>query len=124
VAAVRGVVDGDRLAALEYCTLAVRNYHDAGNTSQLRIALAVLAGLLDRLGRYQSAAVIAGFAVSAFATTSLAELGAAISHLRDVLGDQAYESLAGSGKSMTTSAMAAYAYDQIDQARAELEQLR
>jgi hypothetical protein len=37
-------------------------------------------------------------------------------HLRDVLGDQAYESLARKGETMTTAAMATYAYDQIDQA--------
>ena len=40
--------------------------------------------------------------------------------LGDVLGDQAYESLVRKGEAMTTAAMAAYAYDQIDQARAEL----
>jgi hypothetical protein len=39
---------------------------------------------------------------------------------RDVLGDQAYESLARKGEAMTTAEMATYAYDQIDQARAEL----
>jgi hypothetical protein len=45
----------------------------------------------------------------------------AITHLRDVLGDQTYESLAHDGQTMTTAAMAAYAYDQIDQARTELD---
>jgi hypothetical protein len=39
----------------------------------------------------------------------------------DVLGDQTYESLARKGETMTTAAMATYAYDQIDQARTELE---
>ena len=48
------------------------------------------------------------------------ELDAAIAHLRDVLGDQTYESLARKGETMTTTAMATYTYDQIDQARAEL----
>ena len=43
-----------------------------------------------------------------------------IAHLRDVLGDQTYESLAHKGETMTAAAMATYAYDQIDQARAEL----
>jgi hypothetical protein len=37
-----------------------------------------------------------------------------------VLGGQTYESLARKAKTMTTSAMATYAYDQIDQARTEL----
>jgi hypothetical protein len=44
----------------------------------------------------------------------------AITHLRDVLGDQTYESLARKGETMTTAEMATYAYDQIDQDRAEL----
>jgi hypothetical protein len=37
-----------------------------------------------------------------------------------VLGEATYESLARKGETMTTAAMANYAYDQIDQARAEL----
>jgi hypothetical protein len=45
----------------------------------------------------------------------------AFAHLREVLGDPAYESLARAGATMTTAAMATYAYDQIDQARTELE---
>ena len=48
------------------------------------------------------------------------ELNTAIAHLREVLGDQTYESLARKGEAMTTAAMVTYAYDQIDQARAEL----
>ena len=40
--------------------------------------------------------------------------------LRDVLGDQIYESLAHKGETMTAADMATYAYDQIDQAQAEL----
>ena len=48
------------------------------------------------------------------------EFSTAIAHLRDVLGDQTYESLARTGETMTNAEMASYAYDQIDQARAEL----
>jgi hypothetical protein len=80
----------------------------------------VLAALFDRLGRFEQAATFAGFALSPFAATGLPELTTAIAHLREVLGDQTYESLADKGKSMTTAAMAMYAYDQIDQARREL----
>jgi hypothetical protein len=50
------------------------------------------------------------------------EISTAITHLRDVLGEATYESLARKGETMTTAAMATYAYDQIDQARTELEQ--
>ena len=112
---------GDPLAALDYVTLAIRNFHDAGNTTGVRGALAILAAVFDRLGRYEPAATIAGFAVSPLAATGLPEFNTAIAHLRDVLGDQTYESLARKGETMTTAAMVTYAYDQIDQARTELE---
>ena len=36
---------GDPLAALEYSAVAIRNYHDAGSTANMRAALAVLAAL-------------------------------------------------------------------------------
>jgi hypothetical protein len=87
----------------------------------MRTPLAALAGLFDRIGRYEPAATIAGFAVSPMAAALIPEINAAIAHLRDVLGDQTYESLAHKGETMTTAAMATYAYDQIDQARTELE---
>ena len=112
---------GDPLAALDYVTLAIRNFHDAGNTTGLRTALAVLTAFFDRLGGCQPAATIAGFALSPLTATSYPEINTAITHLRDVLGDQPYESLARKGETMTTAAMATYAYDQIDQARTELE---
>jgi predicted ATPase len=112
---------GDRMAALDYVTLAIRNYDDSGNATTMRSPLAVLAALLDRLGRHEAAATIAGFAVSPFTAASFPELGSAIAHLRDVLADQTYESLAHKGEAMTTAAMVTYAYDQIDQARTELE---
>jgi hypothetical protein len=38
----------------------------------------------------------------------------AITHLRDVLAEQTYESLARKGETMTTAAMVTYAYDQIE----------
>jgi tetratricopeptide (TPR) repeat protein len=112
-------VYGDPLAALDYVTLAIGNFHDAGNTTGVRSALAILAALFDRLGRYEPAATIAGFAVSPL-TATLAEFNTAIAHLREVLGDQTYESLARNGELMTPAAMATYAYDQIDQARTEV----
>jgi hypothetical protein len=86
-----------------------------------RSALATLAVLFDRLGRFEPAATIAGFAVSPLTATALPEFNTAIAHLREVLGDPAYESLARKGETMTTTAMTTYAYDQIDQARTELE---
>ena len=65
-------------------------------------------------------ATIAGFAFSPL-TATLPEVNTLITHLRDVLGEATYESLARKGETMTTAAMVTYAYDQIDQALAELE---
>jgi hypothetical protein len=114
-------VHGNAASAFDHLTLAIRNYHDSGNPSTMRSSLAVLTALFDRLGHYEPAATIAGFAVGPMTERAFPEINTAITHLRDVLGNQTYESLARTGATMTTAAMAAYAYDQIDQARAELE---
>jgi hypothetical protein len=108
---------GDALTALGYFELAIRNHHDSGNITMIRTPLAVLAAFLDRLGRSEAAATIVGFA---FSPLTASQLNTAITHLRDVLGDQTYESLARKGETMTTAEIVAHAYDQIHQARAEL----
>ncbi|MGA9357881.1 MAG: adenylate/guanylate cyclase domain-containing protein, partial [Mycobacterium sp.] len=58
---------GGTVSAFDHLTLAIRNYHNAGDTTTLRVPLASLAALFDRLGRYEPAATIAGFALSPFA---------------------------------------------------------
>ncbi len=111
---------GAMLAAFDHLTLAIHNFRDAGDAATICVPLAVLAVLFDRLGRYEAAATIAGFALSPLAAVGVPAMSTAITHLRDVLGEATYGSLAGKGETMTTSAMATYAYDQIDQTRAEL----
>jgi hypothetical protein len=44
-----------------------------------------------------------------------------MTHLRSLLGEATYESLARKGEAMTIAEMVTFAYDQIDQARAELK---
>jgi predicted ATPase len=112
---------GDPLAALDHITMAIRNFCDSGNVGLTHSALANLAVFLDRLGRVEPAATIAGFAFSPLTMLIVPQLSTLIVHLRDVLGDQTYESLARKGETITTAAMVTYAYDQIDQARAELD---
>jgi predicted ATPase len=107
--------------ALGFITVVIRNYHDSGSFSLLPGALAVLATFFDRVRHYEPAATINGFAATTFTRTTYQELNATITHLRDVLGEATYESLARKGETMTTAEMVTYAYDQIDQARAELE---
>ena len=112
---------GDPLAALDHLTLAIRNYHDSGNFPMMQGQQANLATSFDQLGRYKPAATLAGFALTPFSRTATPfSIDTTITHLGEVLGDQTYESLARKGETMTTAAMATYTYDQIDQARAEL----
>jgi hypothetical protein len=111
---------GDSLTALDHITLAIRNFYDSGNVGSIRSALATLAVFLDRLGRLEPAATIAGFALTPLTESAYPQVSTAITHLRDVLGDQAYESLARRGETMTTAEMVTYSCDQIDQVRAAL----
>src|SRR5262249_15110707 len=61
---------GDPLAALDHITLAIRTCYDSGDVAHIRsAALATLAVFLDRLGRLEPAAMIAGFAFSPFAAS-------------------------------------------------------
>jgi predicted ATPase/class 3 adenylate cyclase len=55
---------GDPLAAFDCFTVAIGNFHDSGNTYMIRTPLGFLAAFFDRLGRYEPAATIAGFAVT------------------------------------------------------------
>ncbi len=116
------LVQGDPAGAFDLLTVAIRNYHDSGSFSHLRGPLAVLGALLDRLGHHQTAATVAGFAAGPATLQTLPELITAITHLREVLGDDGYESFASAGASMTNAAMASYAFEQIDRARADLLQ--
>ena len=103
--------DGERLTHDEAVAM-IANLLVAGHDTTIAI--------FDRLERYKPAAAIARFALSPLTSTALPEFNTAIAHLRDVLGDQTYESLARKGETMTTAEMVTYAYDQIDQARVEL----
>jgi predicted ATPase/class 3 adenylate cyclase len=112
---------GDALGALHYIAVAIHNYHDSGNPTSMRIPMATLSAVLDRMGRYEPAATIAGFASTPYAVAAAPEVLTTTAHLRTVLGDHDYESLAHKGETMSTAEIAAYAYDQIDQVRAALD---
>jgi tetratricopeptide (TPR) repeat protein len=112
---------GDPAATLDSLAVAIRNNHESGNVGMMHNPLATLAIALERFGHYEPAATIAGFAaVNPMVAVSLPELAALATRLREILGNQAFESLARKGEAMTIAAIAAYAYEQIDQARTEL----
>jgi predicted ATPase len=107
--------------ALYFLTLAIRYYYDSGSFTLMLAPLAGLTILFDRIGRYESAATISEFAArTLLARIGFPEVNAAITHLREVLGDERYASLADAGTKMSNAAMANYAIEQIDQVRAEL----
>ena len=113
---------GSPEAAFRYLTLAIRNYFDSGNIATSRSPLAILAGLLCQLGHHEPSAAIADFADDPLTRIAFSEITTTIAHLREVLGDDRYESLGQVGRTMTNAAMANYAFEQIDLARAKLSQ--
>jgi predicted ATPase len=112
--------EGDPIETFDYLTTIIRRYHDSGSVSLLEFPMAILAAVFDRIGRHERAATICGFAATAMGRAGYPQIDATIAHLRGVLVDETYESLARKGGTMSTAAMVTYAYDQIDQTRAEL----
>ena len=112
---------GDPLAALDYLTLAIRNLPRRGQHHQVRTAPWRSSPPCSTGSDATNRRPPSPGSPSPPSPRRLPEFNTAIAHLRDVLGDQTYESLARKGETMTTAAIATYAYDQIDQARAELK---
>ena len=111
---------GDPLAALDHITLAIRNFHDSGNIATSVSALATLAVFStgsDATNRRPPSPVsrsVPSPQRRSPRSTPRSPTCAMSS------ATQTYESLARKGETMTTAAMVTYAYDQIDQARTEL----
>jgi predicted ATPase/class 3 adenylate cyclase len=110
---------GDSAQTLDFIAVSIRSYLDAGNYFLLPQPMAVLAHYFDRIEQYEVAATLSGFATTSFATNYFPETEVAITHMREVLGEETYASLAGRGAATTNAAMAKYALEQIDRARIE-----
>jgi hypothetical protein len=115
-----GTSHDDTMDPLDYLAVIIRRYHDAGNVTMIQNPLTILAAVFDRLELHEQAATIAGFAATEMARAGYPKISATLAHLSDVLGEQTYEYLAHKGEAMTNAAMAGYALNQIDQARAKL----
>jgi predicted ATPase len=113
-------VYGEPTDAFDYLTIAIRHFYDAGSFSHLRVPLAILADVFDRLEHHEAAATISAFATTPLTRASVPEINTIIGHLREVLGDEVYESLARTGETMTSAEMAVFALEQIERARAEI----
>jgi hypothetical protein len=99
---------------------AARGYQNSGSFLLITGPLALIAILFDRLGRYEPAATIMGYGDVPGSRLVFTEADSAIAHLREIFGDQVYESLARKGESMTIAAIVTYAFDEIERARSEL----
>ncbi len=113
--------DHPRLAWLylvaSICYLTGRSERGVGYAEAIPIA--------KRDGCVDAAAVIASFAaLNPMSVAAGPKLADTIAHIRENLGASAYETFARKGATLTPSAIAGYAYEQIDRARTELEQLR
>lgn len=111
---------GEPIDALDYALSAVRRFYNSGSFWLVASAIAVLAGLFDRLGRYEAAAVLSASGTNPFVVSTYPELRRTIAHLREVLGDHDYESFESAGQSMTGATMVTYAFEQIDLVRSQL----
>ena len=105
---------------LDFVTLAINNFYNSGSYSHMVSPLGVLAAYFDRSGNFEGAATIAGFAATTFALTTFPQIKSTITHLREVLGQSAFEALTHDGAHMSHASIAQYALDQIEQARALL----
>ncbi|MFG1934159.1 ATP-binding protein [Mycobacterium sp. NPDC048908] len=113
---------GEPIDALDYATSAVRRFYNSGSFWLAASGLAVLSGLFDRLQQYEAAAILSACGTNPFAVSTYPELQGTIGHLREVLGDDTYESFRSIGEAKTDAALIAFAFEQIDITRARLQQ--
>lgn len=111
---------GQPAEAFGHLELAIRHFFDAGSLSHLCAPLGTLSTVLDRLGYAEAAATISGFADIQFTRTFQPEIDRTITHLRESLGNEGYESLAAVGESMTLAEITSYALEQVEQAQMTL----
>jgi predicted ATPase/class 3 adenylate cyclase len=114
------VSHGHRHDALDLLESAITSYHDSGDMLSLRSPLASLAVCLDRMSQPEAAATIAGSAQTNLTVAVVRTLPAATAHLRQVLGDQKFETFAARGAALEPTDVVSYALEQIDHARAKV----
>ncbi len=117
------VSHGEPIEAIDLLVDATSSYHESGGYLLVTGPLSLIAVVLDRFDRHEQAALIMGFADRPNTRVTFPEIDSSVAHLREVLGDNAYESLTRKGSAMTVAAVVTYALDQIGQLRVELERV-
>jgi hypothetical protein len=111
---------GDPHTAFDLYAETIRGYHDAGDTLSARSPMAGLAVFFDRVGHYEPAATIAGYATNPFTTIDNPELAAMAERLRDALGAVRYHALTTTGSAMAADDAVRYVLAEIEAARGVL----
>ena len=113
-------VHGDLDQGLELFENAINSFRQAGEIANLAATLASLAVFFDRFDRPEIAATINGATTHHASTVMVANLPAAVEHLRAVLGASRFEECVAAGAAMELGDAARYAHQQIHLARTEL----
>jgi predicted ATPase/DNA-binding SARP family transcriptional activator len=111
-------VNGDIGAALKLYDFAIDVQHRSGNLANLAVTFASLSVCFDRLERHEIAATLYGITTH----ISAREPGirrSVLGHLREVLGDAAFERCVAAGVAMEPADAVGYARDQIKSAGRE-----
>jgi hypothetical protein len=111
---------GDPRIALDLFTDTINRFHDVGDTSSTRSPMVGVVAFLDRIGRHEPAAVIAGYAADPLTHSVYPELAATVDRLRGLLGDSRYAILTGQGQTMTAADAVRYTLTEIELARGGL----
>jgi hypothetical protein len=120
--------DGEVAGALDALRTAVTHHHADGDRPGLVGTLLVVAAILGAAGRDEAAVTLGRGVVGGELAPLTAGMGAALSKQADLLaqararlGDERYEEAAARGAAMPYEVIVAYALDEIDRARSELE---
>ncbi len=113
-------VHGDLDTALSMLDDVINSLQQAGQVTQLALALANLVVIVDRAERAEIAATVYGSTINHPGTKAIFEVARVVDHLRAMLGDETFERFVATGKAMELPGAVRYARNQIQLARQEL----
>jgi hypothetical protein len=114
-------VHGDPGEALILFEAAIDSLHRAGDIGDLAVTFADMSVLFDRLECPEIAATFCGVSRRHGDIGWVTHLPAAVDHLRAVLGDSRFDDCLGVGAAMEITDAVAYAREQIQAARRQID---
>jgi len=122
-AAALEAVHGDPDQALELFESAIASLQRASDVANSAVAFADLAVLFDRLEQPNVAATLYGASAHHGDIGWVLNLPTVVAHLREALGQTAYDDCVATGTAMDFGDAVRYAHDQIQHARGQLSDL-